>query len=345
MTQITASAPVRICDCGGWTDTWFAKTGCVFHIAVEPRVRVNVRVSARRPLQGATTIYAANYNECYPFTPSGKTWVKHPLLEAAIASVGVRTDLHIDVHVWSGVPPGAGMGTSAAVCVALVGALKDLSGASATPGEVAAAAHAVEADWLDQQSGVQDQLAAAYGGVNFIEIDDYPHATVRPVTLPPGVRDQLQDRLLVVYLGLSHSSTAIHEQVIRDVGGMGSSRPVLEELRQAARDAGDAVSAGDLDGLAAAMRANTEAQRRLHPSLIGAGAQAVIDAARGHGVIGWKVNGAGGEGGSLTLLFGPDQDRRAAFESALAAACPDARIIPVRLAAEGLRVVAPPSGV
>jgi D-glycero-alpha-D-manno-heptose-7-phosphate kinase len=49
---------------------------------------------------------------------------------------------------------------------------------------------------------------------------------------------------------------------------------------------------------------NTDAQGRLHSDLISADAHRVIAIAKQHGAIGWKVNGAGGEGGSLTILCG-----------------------------------------
>jgi D-glycero-alpha-D-manno-heptose-7-phosphate kinase len=47
---------------------------------------------------------------------------------------------------------------------------------------------------------------------------------------------------------------------------------------------------------------NTDAQARLHPDLVSPDARRVIEIARAHGAVGWKVNGAGGEGGSVTIL-------------------------------------------
>ena len=41
---INCVAPIRICDNGGWTDTWFAKTGKIFNIGVYPYVEVQVEV-------------------------------------------------------------------------------------------------------------------------------------------------------------------------------------------------------------------------------------------------------------------------------------------------------------
>lgn len=93
-TTITATAPVRTCDCGAWTDTWFARRGAVFHIAVEPGVRV--RVDARpavRAADEAVLLRAENYGDRYHFVPGTRPRSRHPLLEAAVESVGVPPGL------------------------------------------------------------------------------------------------------------------------------------------------------------------------------------------------------------------------------------------------------------
>jgi len=336
--HITATAPTRICDCGGWTDTWFAGHGGVFHIAVEPGAQVDVQASGREAGGAPATIHAENFGDTYDFFPGARPWGPHPLLEAAIESIGLPPDVHVDVRVRSGMPPGAAVGTSASVCVALVGALMRLAGEAVDRGVVAFAAQQVETEWLAQQSGVQDQLAAAYGGVNYVDIDAYPHARVHPIMLPAGMRDRLQARLMLVVLARRHRSTEVHAQVIRDAADTPLAQAALEDLRRAAIVAREAVRAGDLPALGRAMRDNTDAQRRLHPSLVSAEAKRLIDLARRHYAAGWKVNGAGGDGGSLTILCGPGAADRAALESVISSAVPGCRIVPVRIAAEGLRV-------
>jgi D-glycero-alpha-D-manno-heptose-7-phosphate kinase len=339
---ITATAPVRTCDCGGWTDTWFARRGAVFHVAVNPGVRVVV--CARTAVSSgpdAIVLHAENYGDRYALVPGRRPWVRHPLLEAAIESVGLPAGVSAEIEVGSAVPPGASTGTSAAVCVALVGALRALAGMSLDPDAVAAAAHAVEVDLLGLQSGLQDQLAAAHGGVNFVEILEYPSAVVHPIELAGTMRSALDRQLLLVYVGRTHSSSAIHEDVIRGLAGLGAGagdHPALAALRDAARAARDAARAGDLAGLGAAMRANTDAQRRLHPALVGSDAQRLISLAREHGALGWKVNGAGGEGGSLAILAGPDPGPRARLESAIAGASHAYLVIPTTIARRGLDV-------
>ena len=49
MRTVTALAPIRICDCGGWTDTWFSRHGRVFNIAVRPCAEVRVNVFPASP--------------------------------------------------------------------------------------------------------------------------------------------------------------------------------------------------------------------------------------------------------------------------------------------------------
>lgn len=158
------------------------------------------------------------------------------------------------------------------------------------------------------------------------------------MSVPHAARAALERQLLLVYLGRTHHSSAVHEAVVRDVADVGPGHSAIAGLRRAALDARDAALAGDLAALGAAMQANTGAQRRLHPSLVGSDAALVIAVAEAHGALGWKVNGAGGDGGSVTILAGPDPASRQAAADAIEAASPGYRVIPFRLAATGVLI-------
>lgn len=258
-----ATAPVRVCDAGGWTDTWFAGTGVVCSLAVRPGVRVEAAPRADRRVT-------------FDAPPT-------PLLEAAAAEAGAR-GVHITVR--ASAPAGSSLGTSAAVTVALLAAL------GVPRRELAARAHRVETERLGLQSGVQDQVAATFGGASLLEVD-YPR--VRRVSLPVPRVD-----LLTVFLG-EHRSSQVHERVIAELA---TDATALDTLRSCAREAAAALVAGDVRAYGAALIANTEGQRALHPALVSDAAQAVIDVARASGALGWKVNGAGGDGGTVTVLCG-----------------------------------------
>jgi galactokinase/mevalonate kinase-like predicted kinase len=232
---INSVAPIRVCDNGGWTDTWFAGHGKVFNIGVYPYIEVQIEVLRRDEQASRVVVYAENYGERFAVDPD-VGWQHHPLIEAAIERMGVPEDLALRITIFSEVPGGASTGTSASVAVALIGALDLLTPGRMTPHEVAYAAHAVETDMLKRQSGI------------------------------------------------------------------GPNNAHVQALRTCAEKARDAVYAGNFDALGRAMIENTDAQANLNSALVSADARRIIEIARAHGAIGWKVNGAGGEGGSITLL-------------------------------------------
>ncbi len=305
---INSVAPIRICDNGGWTDTWFAGHGKVFNIGVYPYAEVQIEVTPFTGEKNRIIINAENFGVRYARQPEKPGWDRHPLLEAAIQMMKIPKNLAFQVTIFSEAPAGAGTGTSAAVTVALIGALDRLTPGHLTPHEVAYLAQSVEVDLLKQQCGIQDQLCSSYGGINFVDMYNYPHASVSAIQVPNSIWWELERRLVLIYLGRSHSSSDIHKMVIRDLENAGPDCRKISDLRGTAEKSRDALYAGNFAELGKAMAENTEAQRRLHPRLISEHAQQVIDIAKQHGATGWKVNGAGGEGGSVTLLCGPNSE-------------------------------------
>jgi D-glycero-alpha-D-manno-heptose-7-phosphate kinase len=340
LTTIRSSAPTRICDMGGWTDTWFAEHGTVFSIAIEPRVHVELTAFADDGSRPPVVIEAKVFGDRY--APDGiddGRWGLHPLLEATIAEVGRPAGTAIEIVIDSDAPYGASIGTSAATCVGLVAALDRLTPGTMTPDEIARTAWRVETDQLGQQSGVQDQLAAAHGGVNLIRIERYPDATVEHLDVPASVLAEFERRVLVVYLGAPHRSTTLHETVIAELVDRGPTAAPLAALRTTAEPSARAMEAGDFEALGRAMIANTEAQRTLHRDLVGALAERVIEVADRHGVVGHKVNGAGGDGGAITLLTngGAEAERQRLIEEVVEIGHGCA-VLPVRFSADGVRV-------
>jgi D-glycero-alpha-D-manno-heptose-7-phosphate kinase len=337
---INRVAPIRVCDNGGWTDTWFAERGAIFNIGVYPYVEVQIDVYPRSERSQRVMLNAENYGDRYAVFPRREQheWIRHPLLEAAIDLMGVPGDLAVEISIYSQAPAGCSTGTSAAVTVALIGALDLLTPGRRTPLEVAYAAHRIETEMLHQQSGIQDQLCAAYGNINYIEMFAYPYAAVSQILVPNDIWWELERRLCLIFLGRSHSSSAVHEMVIHTLEDAGPDNPKLERLRGMARASRDAVYAGDFAALGQTMSANTEAQRELHPALISLEADQIMRIAHEYGALGCKVNGAGGDGGSITVLSGPSMSAKRAMLRAIEETNPLFQNIPIYLSRYGLRV-------
>ena len=334
---INATAPTRLCDNGGWTDTWFAEYGTIFNIAIRPNAQVQLHVYPNDGTRPHVMLHAENFGDRYAVTP-GAAWDRHPLLEAAITMLGVPDDVTIEAIIYSDAPAGASTGTSAAVTVALIGALDALTPGKMTAHEVAYAAQAVETKLLGQQCGIQDQLAAAYGGINLIDMFDYPRASVSQLALPPALTHELEQRLALIYLGRPHSSSAVHEMVIRGLEDAGPDNEKINPLRETARRSWNALAAGNWAELGQAMSDNTALQAKLHAELVSPDAHKVIEIAKVHGALGWKVNGAGGSGGSVTLLSNGDRATHRKMLAAIEAANALYQNLPIALSREGLVV-------
>jgi D-glycero-alpha-D-manno-heptose-7-phosphate kinase len=335
---VNSVAPIRICDLGGWTDTWFAEHGRILNIGVYPYVQCQMAVTDAASGQGRITIHVENYGERLTIDPEAVVYDRHPLLEAAVDAMEIPRDLDIDVSIYSEAPAGCSTGTSASVSVALIGALDDLTPGRMTPGEVAAKAHEIETGYLKLQCGIQDQIAAAYGGICYIEMTSYPAARVSQVHIPNAIWWELEARLALVYLGKTHKSSEVHEKVIRELEGAGTDCEKIDALRRPPEAGKNALFAGDFEAFGRAMQENTAAQERLNPSLVSDTAEQVIDAAKRHGALGWKVNGAGGEGGSVTLLSGSSPSVKREMLKEIEAIAPGIEHIPIYLSRYGLRV-------
>lgn len=336
---INAVAPIRICDLGGWSDTWFARRGVILNMGVYPYVQCQMSVDEAIGHEGRLTIYAENYGDRYTIDPQDVVYDRHPLLEACVVAMQIPRGLDIEVTLYSTIPGGSSTGTSAAVTVALIGALDMLTPGRLTPHQVAAKAHEVETVLLKQQCGIQDQLCSAFGGINFIEMHEYPHASLSQINIPNAEWWELESRMSLVFLGHTHSSSKVHEQVIRELQAAGDDGgEKLETLRRQAIAGRDALYAGDLDALGRAMIANTEGQAALHPSLVSQTARDIFDIAKKFGAVGWKVNGAGGDGGSVTILGSTSRVEQRKMLREVEALGGGVRVIETYLSRYGLRV-------
>ena len=145
-------------------------------------------------------------------------------------------------------------------------------------------------------------------------------------------------RTFLIYLGKAHSSSALHEEVIAFLEEKGSQFEIILELRDLAERAKDLLLKGDLDSFGKVMIENNECQRSLHSGLISEEADSVIEIAKKYKAIGWKVNGAGGKGGSLTILAAQEEDLRKNMLHKIKSLKKGIKSIPISLAFSGLEV-------
>lgn len=337
--MIISRAPLRINDIGGWTDTWFAEKGYVLNTAVSPCVEVKASVFPNKSLRpDRVLIRAENYGDVFRVTPEHPAPVPHPLLQQAVGVFPVPKEIMLDVSIFCGIPGGSSTGTSASVCVSLIGLMARVTGISSSSMDTAYLAHKVETEKMGLQSGIQDQIAAALGGLCFIDMFRYPQADVTRLDIEDSVIRELDRRMRLIYLGRSHKSSAVHEKIIAFLEKEGPRYQLLEDLKNCAHKARESLLEGDLERFGAVMTENNTCQKALHPDLISRDAAAVIDIAKSYDAAGWKVNGAGGPGGSLTILGSKDDYQRRNMLKAVASLGKGIAHYPVSISPVGLQV-------
>ena len=327
MQTIRARAPVRFCDLGGWTDTRIVASGAVTNFTASLYTHVTLEIGAFAGISIASfdTDEQAHFRDIRQIEYNSVL----DLFKAAIKRSGIKRGVRILVR--SDAPPGSGLGSSAALGVATMAALSQYLRWNLLPYEVARESQALEVEELGLECGVQDQMASAYGGVNFMEVQ-YPHARVSPIHLSTGTLCELEDRFVLVYTGRSHFSSEMHQKVIAEYDA-GRNTVHFQRLTECGIRGKESLLSGDLEAFAETMNQNWEAQKALHPDITTPEIEALHAAATATGAIGFKANGAGG-GGTVTILAQRNRDhlvRRAVTDLGMT-------LLPARIYFTGLRV-------
>ena len=332
------TAPVRVADAGGWTDTWFAETGVVCSVAVGPGVEITLQPSLRSAPgetvgRSTPTLHLFDFESSVRLDEAGRSALRHQ--HPVLAEI-VQTQLSIvgsieSISIRSSVPAGSSLGTSAAVGVALIAALQAAQGIEPVPAELAKLAHEAETN-AGLQAGVQDHVAAAFGGISRIDVT-YPSFERAPIIAADATWAWLSSGLRTVFLG-RHDSSTVHRLVIDRLenSGVGPASAEMCALRAAASAAADALQTDNRRAYSQALLRTVDAQRRLHPQLISEPAQRLIDLAVSMDGAA-KVNGAGGGGGTVTLLAPEAEAATNEFDrrlSALVGSIPGARVLALR---------------
>jgi D-glycero-alpha-D-manno-heptose-7-phosphate kinase len=207
-------------------------------------------------------------------------------------------------------PAGSGLGSSSALVVALVEGMRAILDAPLGDYDVAHLAYEIERHDLGLSGGRQDQYAAAFGGVNFIEFLADDRVIVNPLRTSDAVCNELESSVVVCFSGRSRSSAAIIDQ---QTAGLKEARTdTLTAMHQLKADAAHmkrALLAGDIDGMAEVLNASWKAKKATAAAVSNAGLDALFDLALQNGALAGKVSGAGG-GGFMFFLVHPENRYR-----------------------------------
>ena len=235
------------------------------------------------------------------------------ILHPAIRNAMQMMDMHeLRLTYDADLPARSGLGTSSSFAVGMLNAFYALKGKYASKKQLADGAIYLERELCAETGGIQDQIAAAYGGLNRIDFDADGYR-VRPVIISPERKRELNDNLMMFFTGFSRISSDIQEGTKK---ALADKTAELEEMRRLVDEAEAVLTDKDRD--LSEFGCLLDHTWRLKRGISGGISTDIIDdmyeTAKKAGAIGGKLLGAGGGG---FLLFYVEKDRRAELMEAM----------------------------
>ncbi len=253
------------------------------------------------------------------------------LIKAAIKLM--NPEFGLELYVASDVPPGRGLGSSASLSVLIISLLDQLMDYKHDDYTIAKLAYKVEREELKIKGGWQDQYASAVGGFNYIEFEK-DKSLVYPLKLKQEVIDELENHLLLCYIGRTHNSGDIHKRqeafFMKDESEKTKSLFRLKELSEEIKEA---LLTSRLELFGRIMSETWEIKKKLSDNISNSFVDKLYECALKNGAYGGRLLGAG-DGGYL-LFFHSPKKRNDLARALKNAGSPE--VMEVRFESEGVK--------
>lgn len=302
--MIITRTPFRVSFAGGGSDIasfYERHGGCVLSTTINKYVYISVHPSfssKETTLKYSKTETVKNVSE-----------IEHVYFRTVLEELKVRG---VEIVSTADVPAGTGLGSSSAFIVGLLHALYSYKGKFVSKERLAREACEFEIDKLGNPIGKQDQYAAAYGGINYIEFKKDGSVFVEPLIMKESSRKTLEENLMMLYTGRLHNASAILRE---QSGNMKDRDKEASQLKicELAKQLRDEFQNNNVGALGEILHENWLLKKTLVSEISNPEIDEMYEKARASGAVGGKLLGAGG--GGFLLLYVP-KDRQAGVKSA-----------------------------
>lgn len=296
--MIICKAPLRLSFFGGSTDykSFYEEHGSfIIGTTIDKYVYVSLRM--RPQIVSDKSIITYSKQEIVECCDWDK--IEHPLIREALKFYDVK--FAIDLHTFADIPSRTGLGGSSAFCAALI---KALSGYINPPNmyirkqAVARFCIHLEREILNEKGGLQDQIWAAYGGFNTIEINREGEFKVKPLPISREFKKEFEDSLILVYTGSQRNTSTVaeeHDNKNKDKYKI--------EMREISYKAYDSFLNEDIKNLGHLLELSWERKKEISPLISNKNVDNICLKLKKFGCYGTKLCGAGD--GGFVLGIGP----------------------------------------
>jgi D-glycero-alpha-D-manno-heptose-7-phosphate kinase len=205
--------------------------------------------------------------------------------------------LSFNLTTYVDVPAGSGLGTSSTLVITVLGAFVEWLKLPLGEYDLAKLAYEIERSDLGMAGGKQDQYAATFGGVNFMEFFENGKVIVNPLRVKDQILNELSNNILLFYTKTSRISSEIIETQQRNVNA-GSSKSVeaMHKIRELAVQMKEAILIGEIDKMGELLNLSWEYKKQMAEGITNPQIDKIYNAAIKAGATGGKITGAGGGG-------------------------------------------------
>jgi len=313
-----SKAPLRIGLAGGGTDVSPYSDeygGAILNATISLAAYANIE-----PIKEHAIIVQAldrQEEERYDWAPSLPINGKLDLLKGVYNRIhalygvplsGFRLSTFVDA------PAGSGLGTSSTLVVAILGAFVEMLKLPLGDYDIAHLAYQIEREDLKLTGGKQDQYAATFGGVNFMEFYGNDKVIVNPLRIHSEYLHELDNNLVLYFTATSRESALIINEQVKNVHNKDEkSIEAMHQLKEQAKMMKEALLKGRLHEIGEILDFGFEQKRKMAHNISNNSIEAIYNAAKKAGATGGKISGAGG--GGFMIFYCPDNTRYKVIET------------------------------
>ena len=299
---VKGRVPLRISFAGGGTDIpyFFEKYGgCVINSTIKKYCNATLAKRADKKIiidsEFGGVVIANSINE---LAYDGKL----DLIKAAIKVM--NPEFGFELYIASDVPPGRGLGSSASLSVLIISLLDQLIDSKHDDYMIARLAYKAEREELKIKGGWQDQYASAIGGFNYMEFEK-DKSLVYPLRLKQETIYELENHLLLCYIGRTHNSGEIHNrQEASFMNDESEKIKLLLRLKELGEEIKEAILISRLELFGRIMNETWEIKKKLSDNISNSFVDKLYEVALKNGAYGGRLLGAG-DGGYLLFFHSP----------------------------------------
>lgn len=229
--------------------------------------------------------------------------IHHPIFKEVLGMYDLKG---VDVNSIADIPAGTGMGSSSSFTVGLINAVRAYLGKFSSAEKLATLACETEINRVGSPIGKQDQYAAAYGGINFITFNPDESVKVEKVLLKTSIKQQLDENLLLIHVGGSHSANKILQNQQQAVAN-DTKFQTQRDMVRLAEDLRKCLQKGNIEDFGRFLDEGWQKKRSLVQDISNSVIDDIYNKGIKSGALGGKLLGAGGAG--FLLFYCPTENQ------------------------------------